>query len=345
MNTLRELLNNIWIVSPLKVVAMSIEHGLWDHIAEQGGEVRIIDVLAKYSWKERPFVRIVDIFIDLGLIVQYEQMLRLTPISRKWLVKTSRNYIGDFIMRANTLAKAFDEHLETLMAEDVPDKTMCTQTRDAFGNDISAAEVFARSMDAMTREFANEILSRIEITDIQRCLDIGAGLGAMTNIISEKRPSAEITVLELPGVAQLLQDQVNTFTYSKQFKVISADWRDLKDHIEPNEKFDLIILSQILHEEKREDAKILIEICADLLSPNGQLAIVGFLDDTSFLTHLFTLNLLMELGSDNITQHEISSVAEHNGVLLQTTYISPTSGRMLWLGQKSIRHNFLSATI
>lgn len=334
MNNLRELLNNIWVVSPLKAVVMSLECGLWDYIAEQGGEICVVDVLTKFSWKERPFGCVIAIFADLGLVVQRDQMLSLTSISRKWLVKTSKDYIGDFIIRANTLAKAYDEHLETLMTEDIPDKIMCAQTKNAFGGDISVAETFAKSMDAMTREFANEILGRIKVVNMKRCLDIGAGLGAMTRIIGERQPSAEITVLELPGVAQLLQNQVNGFTYGKQFKVISADWRDIKNHINPNEKFDLIILSQILHEEKREDAKRLIEISANLLSSNGQLVIIGFLDDTSFLTHLFTLNLLMELGSDNITQQEISSVAEHYGVFLQTTYISPTSGRMLWLGRK-----------
>lgn len=334
MKNLRELLNNIWVVSPLKVVVMSIEHGLWDHIAGQGGEVYIIDILTEFSWKERPFICVVDILIDLGLVVRHEQMLSLTPVSRKWLVKTSKNYIGDFIIRANTLAKAYDEHLETLMTEDIPDKVMCTQTKNAFGGDIAMAETFAKSMDAMTREFANEILGQIRVTNIKKCLDVGAGLGVMTSMISERQPSTKITVLELPGVAQLLQNQVNSFTYNKQFKVISADWRDINTHIEPNEKFDLIILSQILHEEKKEDAKRLIEICANLLSSNGQLAIIGFLDDTSFLTHLFTLNLLMELGSDNITQQEISSLAGHYGISLQTTYISSTSGRMLWLGRK-----------
>ena len=334
MNHLRELLNNIWVVSPLKIVAMSIEHGLWDYIAEQGGKVHISDVLTTFSWKERPFACITSVFVDLGLVVQREQSLGLTPISRKWLVKTSTDYIGDFIIRANTLAKAYDGHLETLMTKDLPDKTMCTQTKNAFGGDISMAETFAKSMDAMTREFANEILERIKVENIKKCLDVGAGLGAMTNIISERQPSAEITVLELPGVAQLLQNKVNSFTFHKQFKVISADWRDIRNHIDTNEKFDLIILSQILHEEKREDAKRLIEISANLLSPNGQLAIIGFLDDTSFLTHLFTLNLLMELGSDNITEPEISSVAKQSNVFLQTTYISSTSGRMLWLGQK-----------
>ena len=332
---LRNLLNNIlWTVSPLKLVAMSIEHNFWDYIYEHGGKVLFNDILTDFSWKKRPFIQIINIFNDLGLIEQNGTEINLTIISRKWLVKTSKNYIGDFVLRANTLAKAYDAHLETLLKEDIPDYTMLELTKAAFGGEMNASEVFARSMDAMTREFADEILRQIETSCIQNCLDVGAGMGAMANIISERQPSAKITVLELPGVAELLEERVKDFKYHKQFRVISASWQDICIHISPKDKFDLIILSQVLHEEKKKDAEKLIEICAELLSPNGRLAIVGFLDDNSLLTHLFTLNLLMELGSDNLTQKDISLIAEKYGIVCQSTYTSQTSGRMLWLGQK-----------
>lgn len=332
---LKKLLNSVlWTVSPLKLVALSIENRLWNYIAERNDKVKFADIVAVFSWKERPLTQIVNIFEDLGLVEQNGVEICLTSASRKWLVKGSKDYIGDFMIRANVLAKAYDEHLETLLKEDVPDKTMHDLTKAAFGGEMDASEMFAKSMDAMTREFAEEILNQIDTKDVHKCLDIGAGLGAMANIISERQPNAGITVLELPGVAELLQKQVMTFKYGKQFRVICARWQDIHKHLAPEEKFDLIILSQVLHEEKKEDAEKLIRICADLLSSNGKLAIVGFLDDTSLLTHLFTLNMLMELGSDNLTQKEISLIAEKNGVICQSTYISQTSGRMLWLGRK-----------
>lgn len=332
---LKKLLNSVlWTVSPLKLVALSIEHCFWEYIDEHGGEVSFTDVLDNYSWKIRPFTQIVNIFEDLGLLEQDSSVIMLTPISKKWLVRSSKDYIGDFILRANTLAKAYDSHLETLLKNDVPDNAMHDLTKAAFGGDENASEVFARSMDAMTREFAEEILKQIETSNIQSCLDLGAGMGAMANIISEMQPSARITVLELPGVAEILQERVKSFEHYQQFRVISADWQDIYSHISPIEKYDLIILSQVLHEEKREDAEKLIRICADLLSPNGSLAIVGFLDDASLLTHLFSLNMLMELGSDNLTLKDISPIAEKYGVFCYSTYISHTSGRMLWLGGK-----------
>lgn len=333
--SLKKLLNNVlWTVSPLKLVALSIERNLWDYMEERGGKVDFTDVITDFSWKKRPFTQLVNIFEDLGLLEQNASEIHLTPISRKWLVKSSKDYIGDFVLRANALAKAYDAHLETLLKEDVPDNTMDELTKAAFGGETKASEVFAKSMDAMTREFAEEILKQLETCSIHSCLDVGAGMGAMANIISERQPTANITVLELPGVAELLQEQVNHFKHHQQFRVISANWQDIHGHLAPNEKFDLIILSQVIHEEKRKDGEELIKICADLLSPNGRLAIVGFLDDTSILTHLFTLNLLMELGSDNLTLKDISPIAEKYGVVCHSTYISQTSGRMLWLGQK-----------
>lgn len=333
--SLKKLLNNIlWTVSPLKLMALSIERGFWDFLDKRGGNVSFTDILAAFSWKERPFAQIVNIFEDLGLLQQNASGITIAPISRKWLVKTSEDFIGDFIIRANALAKAYDEHLETLLKDDVPDSNMHELTKAAFGGEINASEIFAKSMDAMTREFADEILKQVETSNIQNCLDVGAGMGALSKIISERQPTAVMHVLELPGVAELLSERVKCFKYNEHFRVISAKWQDLHKQISPKLKFDLIILSQVLHEEKRNDAEDLMRICSDLLSPSGRLAIVGFLDDSSLLTHLFSLNLLMELGSDNLTLKDITPIAEKFGVVCQSTYISHTSGRMLWLGQK-----------
>lgn len=334
--SLKKLLTKVlWTTSPLKLLTISIEHDLWDYMNEHGGKVALSDIETAFSWKKRPFTQLVNIFEDLGLLVQNASEIQLTPISRKWLVKSSKDYIGDFVLRANVLAKAYDTHLETLLKDDVPDDTMDELTKAAFGGEAEASEVFAKSMDAMTREFAEEILKQIETSQIRNCLDVGAGMGMMANIISERQPTANFTVLELPGVAELLEERVNHFKYHQHFRVISANWRDIYNHIAPDTKFDLIILSQVLHEEKGKDAEELIKICADLLSPNGRLAIIGFLDDSSLLTHLFSLNMLMELGSDNLTLKDISPIAEKYGVVCHSTYVSQTSGRMLWLGQKN----------
>lgn len=334
MNNLKELLSNIWDISPLKLISLSINHNFWDYLSEGKNPVMVSDVMTHFSWKKRPFLLMLDIFSDLGLIKYDETFIYLTPISRKWLVKKSKDYIGDFIVRANNLAKAYDEHLETLLKEDVPDKNMYTLTLNAFGGESYATKIFANSMDAMTREFANEILEKVQYQGILKCLDIGAGLGTMGKIICERNPETEVTFVELPGVAKVLQKRVESFNNSNQYKVIASDWRDLKKHLSPNDKFDLIILSQVLHEEKREHAIKLIEICSKLLVNGGQLAVIGFLDDRLLLTHLFSMNMLMELGSDNLTQNEISSIAESNEVITQYTYTSSTSGRMLWLGKK-----------
>lgn len=336
MNNLRELLNNIWAISPLKMISLSINNNFWDYLSEKNNPVLITEVLTHFSWRKRPFLLMMNIFKELGLIEQNETSISLTPISRKWLVTQSKDYIGDFIVRANKLAKAYDEHLETLLKEDVPDKNMYALTLNAFGGESSATKVFASSMDAMTREFANEILEKVQCQGVLKCLDIGAGLGTMGKIICDRNPKTEVTFVELPGVAEVLQKKVESFKNSNQFNVITSDWRDLNKHLAPNDRFDLIILSQILHEEKKENAIKLMEICSKLLVNGGQLAIIGFLDDEALLTHLFSMNMLMELGSDNLTQKEISSIAKRNGINTQYTYSSSTSGRMLWIGKKEL---------
>jgi cyclopropane fatty-acyl-phospholipid synthase-like methyltransferase len=315
MNKLKDILDHIWGVAPLKVVSMTIQCKFWDYLSDNP-QVSKADLLMYFNWKARPFDRIVDLLADLGLIQLSGDKMELTQISRKWLVENSKDYIGDFIVRANELAKAYD-NIEDMMRNDIPDGGMYEKTKNAFGQDHNSTEVFTKSMDAMTRTFVSSITDKIDFDNVNRVLDIGAGLGTISCLLSDKYSEKDFTVLDLPGVAELSQKYIayNTQNPSK-IKVISSDWRNIKEYT-TDSSFDLTILSQILHEEKKEDTEKLIKICSELLVEGGKLAVIGFLDNSGeykFLSHIFSLNMLFEVGSDNPNKDEITEIAKQNKI-------------------------------
>jgi cyclopropane fatty-acyl-phospholipid synthase-like methyltransferase len=334
MNNLKDLLDYIWGVAPLKVVSMTVQCKFWDYLASNP-QASKSDLLTHFKWKERPFERILDLLMDLGLIQSSNDKIELTHISRKWLVENSKDYIGDFIVRANQLSKAYD-NIETLMENDQPDNVMYNNTINAFGKDGDSTKVFTKSMDAMTREFVSEITDKIDFGTINRVLDIGAGLGTVSCFLSDKYPEKEFTALDLPGVAELSQEHITgNAKNSTKIKVISSDWRDIKTHT-TDSYFDLIILRQILHEEKKEETGKLIKMCSELLVEGGKLIVIGFLDNSGkykILSHIFSLNMLFEMGSDNPNKDEITEIAKQNNIVFDKAhYLS--EGRMLWIGYK-----------
>ena len=336
MNNLKNILYSIWGFVPLKVVSMTIKCGFCDYLSINQQATKS-DLLKKFNWQERPFDRIADLLVDLALVQFSENGVRLTHISRKWLVKSSKNYIGDFIERANELSKAYD-NIIPMMETDQPNSEMHESTINAFGKDSIATSVFGKSMDAMTKEFMQDATSKIDFENINNVLDIGAGLGTISCFLSNLYPEKEFTILELQGVADLSKQYVaENANNQTKIKVIASDWRNIKQHVN-NSSFDLIILSQILHEEKKENSQKLIKICSDLLVDGGKLCVIGFLNNFgkcsySILSHIFSLNMLFEMGSDNPNINEITELAKQNNVVFDKDYYL-SAGRMLWLGHK-----------
>jgi 16S rRNA G1207 methylase RsmC len=335
MTNLKEILDHIWGVAPLKVISMTIQCEFWKYLSDNP-QVSKSDLRNYFNWKERPFDRVADLLADLNLIQITGENVDLTHISQKWLVKSSKDYIGDFIMRANELSKAYD-NIGDMMCNDKPDNKMYKSTINAFGRDNNSTVVFTKSMDAMTREFASEIIDKISFDSINRVLDIGAGLGTISIGFSNKYPEKEYTLLELPGVALLSQLYVNeNVTNSDKIKVIEGNLHNIENYIQKS-TFDLIILSQVLHEITKDETKALFQKCSDLLAKNGKLVVVGFVDNLNkykMLSHIFSLNMLFEVGSDNPNKDEITEIAKQNNIAFDSEhYLS--AGRMMWIGHKN----------
>ena len=120
---------------------------------------------------------------------------------------------------------------------------------------------------------------------------------------------------------------------SSRIKTQAGNWRNGL----PNQLYDVVIVSQVLHEEREDQALTLIKDAADRLVEGGLLLIVGFLDASAsyrgVLSSIFTLNLLVELGSDNPKQAWVSHIAKQMSVV-PTKIVNITGGRVLWIGRK-----------
>jgi cyclopropane fatty-acyl-phospholipid synthase-like methyltransferase len=343
MTNLKEILDHIWGVAPLKVVSMTIQCGFWNYISNNP-QTSKTDLLKQFNWQERPFERVADLLVDLKLIQISNGNVKLTHISQKWLVEDSKDYIGDFIVRANELSKAYD-NIGDMMCNDKPDTVMHKSTINVFGKDNNSTMIFSKSMSAMTREFMSEITSHINFGRINRVLDIGAGLGTISCYLSDLYPEKQFTILDLEGVAELSRQYVNdNAAHPDKIRVIDCDvreesnWRKKNEEYTKNSSFDLIILSQILHELTKEETKSLVKKCSDLLVEGGKLVIIGFLDNSDkykMLSHIFSLNMLFEMGSDNPNKDEITQITKQNNIAFDSEhYLS--AGRMLWIGSKKI---------
>ena len=102
----------------------------------------------------------------------------------------------------------------------------------------------------------------------------------------------------------------------------------------PNGQFDVVVLSNALHEEKGDIAKKLFHKSIDLVAQDGLLMVIGFLDINDPIASIFSMNLQVELGSDNTTLDWIREEIKETSIR-EKQIVRLSGGKSLWLGEKN----------
>ena len=146
----------------------------------------------------------------------------------------------------------------------------------------------------------------IDLSSVKKMLDIGGGSAAFSMEVVKKNPSVKATVLDLPHVIPLTKKYVEESGLSSNFSFIEGDYLTM----DLESRYDLILLSAIVHINSYEQNKILIKKCANALNNNGMIIINDFVmdEDRTQPSHgaLFSLNMLVgtECG-DTYTENEM----------------------------------------
>lgn len=104
-----------------------------------------------------------------------------------------------------------------------------------------------------------------------RILDVGAGSGVWSLSLLEQRSDARATALDLPPVVTRFEGAARERGLADRVESIAGDYFGVEL---PLERFDRIILGNVLHLEAPERARALLERLAPTLAPGGQVVVV-----------------------------------------------------------------------
>jgi SAM-dependent methyltransferase len=110
---------------------------------------------------------------------------------------------------------------------------------------------FAEAMWASANILGPDVAAALDLTKVRRALDVGGGTGRVAVALCSAAPDLRVTVF-VPG------------------DYLSGDL---------GSGFDLVLLSNVLHQERAEAAAAMVRRAAATLVPGGRLAIVDFTID------------------------------------------------------------------
>lgn len=251
-----------------------------------------------------PLERLLNALVAMELLEKKEDFYFNRPISAKFLVKTSKQYYGDFILMNEGMDGSWKEL----------DKVIKTNSPVAGDNRKRLTkEVFTRGMHNNAQAPANALSRLVDFSHRKHLLDIGGGSGAFSIILTNKYSGLKATVNEQPAVCKTVREYVDKEGNNDKINILEGDYFKVEFPVH-----DVALFGQIFHTNSVDQNKFLLEKVHEKMEDNGTIIITEFLLDENrtgpLFPALFNLNMLKQTKNGRAyTFSEIKSWLENTG--------------------------------
>ena len=190
--------------------------------------------------------------------------------------------LGPFVEHIHTMYDRWGASLEPwLRGQDWPTTPRTPEEAARFG----------AAMKAMGGRMARRVAAALDLEGVRTMLDVGGGWGQYAKAFRTVNPGIEATVLDVPDVADQAPPDLAGTEHEGHISWIGGDYLET----DYGSGYDLVLLSNILHQETAPRAAELTRRAAAALAPGGRVVIVDFAIDDAKREHwlgtLFAINM------------------------------------------------------
>lgn len=309
-----------------RVILSAFELGFFSLLGDQSLDAGTI--AAQAGADARACERLLNALCALGLVKKVQGRFRNSRVARDFLVAGKARFM------AGLAHSARQWHSWSTLSDAVRRGTAVHRGSAARG-DEAQRRGFIAAMHERASVQAPRIVRLLDLSAVERCLDIGAGSGAYAIALARAVRSLRVTAFDLPGVLPLTREYVRRAGLAQRIDLAAGDF--LRDDFGTD--YDLVLLSAVVHMNDETQNRGLIARAAAALKRGGQLVVQDFImgaDRTRpAVGALFALNMLVATArGDSYTAAEIGSWMRAAG-LKKVKKIDTTFGASLLVGRKA----------
>jgi len=195
----------------------------------------------------------------------------LARVARRWLLKGGRWSLHDNMLHRYLEWQAA-EHLEEFVRSGRPLDVHAQMTPDMWAT-------YQRGMRSLANIVAPEITRRMPVPrDASDMIDIGGGHGCFAVALCRRHPGLRATVLDLPAAIE----QASTFPVDEDVRdrIVYRAGDALADDL-GTERWDLVLMSQLVHHFDELANRELMRRVAQALRPGGIVAVLDLFRPSS----------------------------------------------------------------
>lgn len=289
-----------------KVLLTSLELGIFSLIGYR--ELNSKDIAYELNTDPDATERLLNALTSLDLIEKEKNHYRNTSHSIKFLVKSSPDYLGS-LMHMNINWSNWGKLTDVIKTGNGVYKNLYVDRDEDF------VEAYISSVHRSYRHEGKEIVSAINLKNVERMMDLGCGSGLYTIEFQRANPSMKITCLDYPKVIKQTKKHLEDMG-ANQDNIEYVESHILNDDFDG--KYDLIYASFLFEEFSIWDNIEIMKKCYDALNPGGRLIIhENILDNDRTAPAsgaIYSVNLLLHTEKGNLyTENDFWIMLKESG--------------------------------
>lgn len=243
------------------------------------------EVAAAITVDSRAVGVLLNALAAMELLRKTSGMFANTAESRRFLVKTSPDYIGYIIGHHHHLVSGWNQ-LDEAVRSGRP-----VRGRVSF-EDPDVQRNFLMGMFNLASLLAPQVAGSIDLSSKKRLLDLGGGPGTYAIHFCRQYETLEAVVFDRPATRPFAREIIARYGLEERINFLAGDY--LVEAVPGS--YDVAWLSHILHAESPQACAELLSKIYDVLTPGGLILVHDFLlaesMDGPLFPALFSLNML-----------------------------------------------------
>jgi SAM-dependent methyltransferase len=248
-----------------RAIQVAVKLGMFEHLSRQPLDDAAL--ARALGCDQRATALLGNAMVALGLLAKPDSRFELSDASRRYLVSSSSEYLGDMIL--------FDEALFATWAnlEETIRSGATARAPDMYQSRRDETERFIRAMDSLTRARgdAEWIAEHLDLHEVETIADIGGGPGAYMAALLKRWPRLRARIYDLPGTLDVTRRILaeREPRLAARIDLVQVDY--LRDDL-PG-PVGALFMSNIIHSEDAATNASLFEKCFRALRSGGLLLV------------------------------------------------------------------------
>jgi len=307
---LLQLMTGAWRT---QAIAVAAELRLADHIAGQP-EATVEQLASATATDPDSLARLVRYLAGLGIVERSHASVRLTELGELLRTDVSPSLHALAVLYGGPFYESFGGLAHAVRTGQAAfDHVFGKHHFEYFAERPQLAGLFDRAM-ASSASIFGRIADIVDLTAASVVVDVAGGNGELLAQILPAAPHLRGVLLERPHALEAARAKLQTVGCADRCELITGDFTTA---VPPDG--DVYILSRVLHDWDDQQCRLILQRCAEAMSPKAQLLILERLlpgDDSPSLAAAWDVHMLCNVGGRERTAGHYRRLLRESGFML-----------------------------